>query len=166
MFVFFLIIMAAAALDQATKFLIFGRSMDVIPGVVAFRSVENHGMVWGFMNGVNGLMIVVIAVTVVVIGLMIWLLVKYGRIMPKSVSIPLACVTGGAIGNLIDRIALGFVRDFICTEFIDFPVFNVADCFITCGAIFLAIAVLFTKKGRAVLSEIFPEEKEKKAKAK
>ena len=166
MFLLLAIMVFAAAADQVTKLLLYGHDMAVIPGVVCFRSVENHGMVWGFMNNVSGLMIFVSVFTAVVIALMVYVLIKYRKTMPKLVSVPLACVAGGAIGNLIDRVFLGFVRDFICTEFIDFPVFNVADCCITCGAIFLGIVVIFTKKGRAALSEIFPEEKEKKAKIK
>jgi signal peptidase II len=166
MLILLAIIIFAAAADQISKLLIYGHDMAVIPGVVCFRSVENHGMVWGIMNNVSGLMIAVCVFTAIVIALLIFALVKYRARMSKPIAVSLACVAGGAIGNLIDRIALGFVRDFICTEFIDFPVFNVADCFITCGAIALAVFVLFTKKGRALLSEIFPDEKEKKAKQK
>jgi len=52
-------------------------------------------------------------------------------------------ITGGAIGNLIDRIALGFVRDFVYFELIDFAVFNFADSFLTVGTALLIIYVLF-----------------------
>lgn len=63
----------------------------------------------------------------------------------------LALVLSGAIGNLIDRVALGYVRDFIAFDFINFPVFNFADSCITVGAVLLVVSVLFTKSGRAYL---------------
>ncbi|MCR5809770.1 MAG: signal peptidase II [Clostridiales bacterium] len=159
--VVFAIIVFAVGADQLTKYLIFGHDMPFIRGFIRFESVENRGMVWGMMNGVNGFMIVISIVTAVVIAALIFLLVKYSRRMSPIIAIAFAAVTGGAIGNLIDRVFLGFVRDFICTEFISFPVFNVADCFVTCGAILLAVMLLFTKQGRDFFAELFPEEKKK-----
>ena len=58
----------------------------------------------------------------------------------------IAAIYGGGLGNMIDRIRLGYVVDMIETEFIEFPVFNVADCFISCGCILLiAHLILFNK---------------------
>ena len=58
----------------------------------------------------------------------------------------LAAIYGGGLGNVIDRVRLGYVVDMIDAAFIDFPIFNVADCFITCGTVlFLAHLVLFNK---------------------
>ena len=58
----------------------------------------------------------------------------------------LAFITGGAIGNFIDRVCLGYVRDFIETAFMDFPVFNVADSFVCIGAVLYIIFVLCEEK--------------------
>ena len=55
--------------------------------------------------------------------------------MPASLVCALGAVAGGGVGNLIDRVAAGRVTDFFCTTFIDFPVFNVADIFVTCGVV-------------------------------
>ena len=55
----------------------------------------------------------------------------------------IAAIYGGGLGNIIDRVRLGYVVDMIETEFIRFPVFNVADCFITCGCIALLIHLVF-----------------------
>jgi signal peptidase II len=52
----------------------------------------------------------------------------------------------GGFGNMIDRLLLGYVVDMIATEFINFPVFNVADCFITCGCILLMAHLVFFNK--------------------
>lgn len=66
----------------------------------------------------------------------------------------LALVLSGAIGNLIDRVALGYVRDFIAFDFMNFPVFNFADSCITVGAVLLIVSVLFTKSGRAYFAAL------------
>jgi signal peptidase II len=58
----------------------------------------------------------------------------------------IAAIYGGGLGNMIDRVRLGFVVDMIETEFMEFPVFNVADCFITCGCIALMASILFNKE--------------------
>ena len=71
---------------------------------------------------------------------------KYERIL-------IATIYGGAVGNMIDRIRLGYVVDMIKTEFINFPVFNVADIFITCGCIAMMISLIFFNK------EFWKEEK-------
>ena len=58
----------------------------------------------------------------------------------------IAAVYAGGLGNIIDRVRLGYVVDMIHTDFMDFPVFNVADCFITCGCIALMIHLIFFNK--------------------
>ena len=62
----------------------------------------------------------------------------------------LALIAGGAVGNFIDRAWLGFVRDFIMVEFIDFPVFNIADCFVCIGA---GLYILYALLDMAVKKE-------------
>ena len=64
-------------------------------------------------------------------------------------------VFAGGLGNMIDRLRFGYVVDMIATEFIDFPVFNVADCFITCGCILLMLHLVFFNR------EFWKEEKKK-----
>ena len=58
----------------------------------------------------------------------------------------IAAIYAGGLGNMIDRVRLGFVVDMISVEFIDFPVFNVADCFITCGSILMLVHLIFFNK--------------------
>jgi lipoprotein signal peptidase len=58
----------------------------------------------------------------------------------------IAAIWAGGLGNMIDRIRLGYVVDMICTDFIRFPVFNVADIFITCGCILLLVHLVFFNK--------------------
>ncbi len=157
--VLFAIIAFVVAADQITKAVIFGHDMAVINGFVRFASTENTGVAWGLLNGVKGSTIILSVFTAVVIAAMIFLMIKYRKVIPWLVGVPFAAVVGGAVGNLIDRVFLGYVRAFIATEFIDFPVFTVADCFVTCGGIFLVIALFFTKPGKAFMNAVFPEKK-------
>ena len=160
--VYLAIAIFAAAADQVTKALIFGHDGAFIPGFLRFESIENRGMVWGLGNGLNGFTIAVTVFTVLVIALLVYIVIKYRNVTTKLIGISLAAIAGGAVGNLIDRIALGYVRDFICTEFITFPIFNVADCFVTCGSILLGILLIFTKGGHRFVSAVFPEDRKKK----
>ena len=162
LFALLAIILFSIGADQLTKVLTFEKTIAFIPGFIRFDSVKNEGMVWGMMNGVNGFVAVISVVTAAVIVLLIVLFFKYRAKMSAGIQIGLAMVVGGAIGNLIDRVALGYVRDFICTEFMDFPIFNVADIFVTCGAILLGALLIFTKKGHELFAAVFPEDKPKK----
>lgn len=159
--VLFAIIAFVVAADQVTKALIFGHDMPVIEGVIRFASTENTGVAWGILSGVKGATIILAVFTALVIAVMIFVMIKYRKEMPWIVGIPFAAIAGGAIGNLIDRIFLGYVRDFIATEFIDFPVFNVADSFVTVGGIMLVIVLFFTKPGREFMNKVFPENSKK-----
>lgn len=153
------VIVFAIGADQVTKALLSKGAMQFIPGFIRFEPVRNEGMAWGLMNGVNWFVPAVSVVTVIILALFIWVLIKHRRIMPPAISLGFAMVIGGAAGNLIDRIALGYVRDFICTEFISFPVFNVADIFVTVGALLLGFMFIFTKSGHALFAAVFPDEK-------
>lgn len=166
LFVLLAIVLFAVGADQLTKILFYGdRSVcgpdaDFIKGFVRFHSVENKGVAWGFLSNNEGSALIIITVfTVIVTALMIYIVIKYRKSMTPLLKIASAMVVGGAIGNLIDRIWLGYVRDFICTEFIDFPVFNVADCFVTCGGILLGVILLFTKSGHRFMNTLFPDKK-------
>ena len=160
--IYILIILFAAGADQLTKALIYNNNGPFIPGVIRFESVENRGMVWGLMNGVNWFVPAVSVLTLIVIGILVFVIVKYRKAAHPLIGIALACIAGGAIGNLIDRVFLGYVRDFLCTEFMTFPVFNVADAFVTCGAILLGVMVIFTKPGHRFLAAVFPDDKKEK----
>ncbi len=126
----------AALLDQATKAAIrvlspeVGRIGTLIPGLFDLYHVENSGAAFSIGEGA-GILFVVIAVAV--IGLTFAFVCTQD--VPLSLTISLACVAGGGAGNMVDRLANGTVTDFIATTFMNFPVFNVADMFVTCGAV-------------------------------
>ena len=123
------------AADQAVKFLVvntmpLGRSEKLLPPLLQLTRVHNYGAAWSSFSGARWLLIGLTAAGMCVL---IWLLVKIVRHPLGQWS--LAIILGGGIGNLIDRMRLGYVVDMLDTMFMDFPVFNVADVFVVCGTI-------------------------------
>lgn len=114
--------------------------MTLIPGVLDLRYVENTGAAFSMMRGMMWLFI---PVTIVIITALSIYLVKNRKREKIYTRIALACVIGGAIGNLIDRILYGYVVDMFEPSFMNFAVFNVADIFVTCGTAALVIIILF-----------------------
>ncbi len=123
------------AADQAVKWLVvntmtLGQSQPLLPPLLRLTRVHNYGAAWSSFSGARWLLIILTAVGM---GVLAWLLVKIVRHPLGQWS--LACILGGGIGNLIDRVRLGYVVDMLDTMFMDFPVFNVADVFVVCGTI-------------------------------
>ena len=116
--------------------------IEIIPGVLTFGYVENRGMAFGMASGMVWLLI---ALTAVVLAILAFYLIRHPE-EPKLLRTGLWFVMGGGLGNLYDRIAYGYVVDFIRTDFIDFPVFNVADIFVCVGAAMVVLAVLMAEK--------------------
>ncbi len=136
------------ALDQFTKALVvaniplFGH-VDVIPGVVGLTSVQNTGAAFSSFEGMQWLFAVVFVVFTAAV---VWEYWKKAMPFTAFERWCIAAIYGGGLGNMIDRVRLGYVVDMIETEFISFPVFNVADCFITCGCIALMVHLIFWNK--------------------
>lgn len=144
-FTFTLIAVLIVALDQFTKWLTVVNiplysGVDFIPGFLSFTNVRNTGAAFSALEGQIWLFVLFF---IVFTALIVWEVVKKPIGFSGFERICLAAVYGGGLGNMIDRIRLGYVVDMIKTEFISFPVFNVADCFITCGCIALMISLLF-----------------------
>lgn len=146
MFYAFLLLLAGGivALDQWTKYLIvtqvaLGEDLPSILGIFHITHTKNTGAAWGILAGQTWLFILVMVIFVGLLALLVWkkwLTKKYEWLC-------LAAIAGGGIGNMIDRLTTGAVTDMICFDFVDFPIFNVADCFITVGAFALIACVLF-----------------------
>ncbi len=154
------IIAAGVILDQITKLAAVKHLMDVgsvtfIEGLVDFTYVENRGMAWGLFADHRWVFMVASTVAIVVLSVFL-----YMRKSPNLLyAIAISFVISGGIGNMIDRIALGYVVDFIEATFIDFPVFNVADSFVTVGAFGLIILLVAD-----IVKEALAESKKKKSK--
>lgn len=134
------------AVDQVTKWLavtsLKGRPNKVlIPGIFELEYLENRGAAFGSFQGMQ---IPLILFTLVLLGVILW---KYAVIPAGRRYLPLRLtflvLTAGALGNLIDRIARRYVVDFFYFKPIDFPRFNVADCYVVGSVIALAVLILF-----------------------
>lgn len=131
---------AIVALDQWTKALAAAQLADaanvLIPGWLELRYTTNDGMALSMLSGARWLFVVV---GVLFVALVIWAIAKK-HITKKPELWCVAAITGGAIGNLIDRVATGQVIDMICVPW--FSTFNVADIFITVPAVVLILYIL------------------------
>ena len=134
--------------DQITKLLVLehipqDEYVKAIPGLFHLTYVQNTGAAFSSFQGMRWLFVGIFLVLTVA------LLFEYFK-KPMAFAtferFCLAAVYGGALGNVIDRVRLGYVVDMICVDFMDFPVFNVADCFITCGCVLMLIHLVFFNK--------------------
>ena len=133
---------AVVALDQVTKFLFYGKAAtSIIGNFLWFESTLNTGIAFSIFSG-KSMQIVLIVFSSIAALFMLMLVLSKAFLKNKPEKIMLALILGGTIGNIIDRIAFGGVRDFIYLKFIDFAIFNVADMFITITAIVLCIYVI------------------------
>lgn len=136
-------------LDQMTKIWALGvlrgsEPIPVISGVLEFRYVENRGAAFGIMQNRQWFFVLI---TVVVLGVLLWMLPKIPRDSHYcGLRICLYFIGAGAVGNMIDRILRKYVVDFIYFRLIDFPVFNVADIYVTVAAVLLIVLVVFYYK--------------------
>ena len=135
------------ALDQITKYLTvanipLGEEIAAIPGLFHFTYIRNTGASFSMLEGNGWLFIGVLLIFTVILAVLL-----KRKVITKPFEIwCLAAIWGGGVGNAIDRIHLGYVVDMIETTFIEFPVFNVADIFITCGCILMMIHLIFFNK--------------------
>lgn len=139
--IMFSLIFVFVALDLITKWL-FGDIgyTKIIPNLIHFETnFGNDGAAWGILSGEKVLLIVI-----GVAGLVgIFVLDFFIKRKSKLYIIAISMFVGGAVGNLIDRIFLGKVRDFINFSFFNFPTFNLADCFLTISIVLLGVYFLF-----------------------
>ena len=139
---------AIAAADQITKYItvanipLYG-AVPFIPGVVRFTYVRNTGAAFSSFQGQQWLFALVFAVFTV---LVLWEYFNSPMPFTKLDRWCIAAIYGGALGNMIARVRLGYVVDMIDAEFMTFPIFNVGDIFITCGCILLVIRLIFVNK--------------------
>lgn len=142
-------IAAVVAADQLAKFLTVANielfsDVPFIPGLLQLTYVQNTGAAFSSFQGQQWLFAVMF---VIFTGVILWEFFKKPMPFTKVERWCIAAVYAGGLGNMIDRVRLGYVVDMIETTFMEFPVFNVADCFITCGCILLMVHLfLFNKE--------------------
>lgn len=130
-------------------------NMDFIKGLFSWTYVQNTGMAWSMFDGNPALLSVFTGL--LILAAIVYLALPSKRALAYDICIPVI-VAGGA-ANMIDRITRGFVVDYIRTLFVDFPVYNFADCLITCAAAALMIYLIYdmvreSKNGKKKKDEV------------
>ena len=111
-----------------------------IPGLFHLTYVQNTGAAFSSFQGMRWLFVAIFVLLTLGV---IWEFSKKRLPFTRFDRWCIALVYAGGLGNMIDRVRLGYVVDMIAVDFIRFPVFNVADCFITCGCILLLVSLVF-----------------------
>ena len=119
-------------------------SVWLVKNVFCLQYLENRGAAFGILQGHRFIFLII---TVIILIIVIFVYVKAPlkrRFLPLRIILLL--IASGAVGNMVDRTMQGYVVDFFYFSLINFPIFNVADIYVTIGAIFLIIYILFFYK--------------------
>lgn len=144
-----LFVVGIVGADQLSKFLVvkmiplFGH-VDCVDGLFHLTYVQNTGAAFSSFQGMRWLFVVLFVV------LTVGVFYEYFKKPMAFTAFDRWCIAaiyGGGLGNVIDRVRLGYVVDMIEVDFMEFAVFNVADCFITCGCVLLIVHLIFFNKG-------------------
>jgi len=128
----------------AEKHLAKGQVIPLIKDVLQLQYLENQGAAFGLMQNKVWLFVIMTTVFLIIAVYVYVILPKTKRFLPLHVIA--VVLLAGALGNFIDRIKMGYVVDFIYFSLIDFPIFNVADIYVTLSGIALFIVVMFYYK--------------------
>jgi len=130
-------------LDQSTKWFFnsefaLGESHAVIPNVFHLTLVHNTGVAFGMLQGLGQVILILVAISIIIVGVLLT------RVKSRYEKIALGLVLAGAVGNLIDRLSLGYVIDFL--DFRVWPVFNVADICVSAGVGLIILQIIRGKR--------------------
>lgn len=147
LFIYLLLSAVLIGLDQIVKYWVvenisLGEVQDFIPGILSLTHIRNTGGAWSILEGQMWFFYII---TVVAVVAAVYFLVKNLK-GSKWMTIGISLVLAGAVGNFIDRIRLGYVVDMFRTEFMSFPIFNVADCALVIGAILIFIEFILEER--------------------
>lgn len=131
--------------DQITKYFadLYLQNCDavgMIPNIISLRYHRNSGAAWGILSDHRWVFMVISSLAIIVI--IVFLIYTRKHKQSRLLTISLSFFLGGGIGNMIDRVRLGYVIDFLRFDFIDFPIFNIADSFITIGAVIMLLYLI------------------------
>ena len=158
----FILMAVAIILDQYTKYLAIVNLRDndsyvLIDGALELYYIVNTGSSWGMLAGQKAL---ILFISAVIVALCLFMIIKSpDDIKYIPFNITLSMIIAGGIGNGIDRIRFSYVIDFIYFKLINFPVFNVADIFVTCGAFIFILLILFKYKDQDLYFMKFNQKK-------
>lgn len=129
------------AIDQLVKYLTahnidLNQVTSFIPNIMSLTNLRNDGAAWSILQGQQWLFTIISIIALIVMGYYLW----HFRAV-KAYGFSITFILAGTLGNFIDRLRLGYVVDMFQLDFINFPIFNVADSCLTVGVIWLIIAV-------------------------
>ena len=138
----FVLVLVLVVIDQLVKHWVvasvaLNTAHPLLPHVLALTNLRNNGAAWSILEGQQWFFSLV---TVVALAVILYLFYRW-RHNPRLL-LPLSFILAGAVGNFIDRIQQGYVVDMFETLFVNFPVFNVADCCLTIGVVWLVIIII------------------------
>lgn len=144
---FFLLAALIVAADQGVKYLVraniaLGQHVSFLPGVMDLTFVKNTGAAFSMLEEHTWLLTLLSGVVAVILAVLL-----ARRILPHWFGqLALGLLLGGAVGNFIDRLLLGYVTDMFAAAFVNFPVFNVADIAVVVGGVLLCFHVILFMK--------------------
>lgn len=138
-----LVIILLIALDQLVKWwtvenIALDTLREFIPDVMSLAYLRNYGAAWSLLQNQQAFFTII---TIVIMSGAIWYLIKHINASIWLIS-SLSLIIAGGLGNFIDRIRLGYVVDMFHLDFINFPIFNVADSYLTVGVLLLFICIM------------------------
>lgn len=152
----FLVAIIALFADQTVKNIIaqnmlLNEKITILNNVLSITKIYNTGAAFGIFQ--NKTLFLALFSAVIIIGIFVYL-VKNRNSLNFINKTAWGLILGGTIGNFIDRLSLKYVLDFIRLDFINFPIFNIADICINCGAALLIIYILFASSDNQQQAEI------------
>ncbi|MGL4606088.1 MAG: signal peptidase II [Eubacteriaceae bacterium] len=147
--IYIAIIIFTVFLDQYSKYLVLTHltpigSFQLLPGIFHLTYAENRGAAFSLFSNMQFFLISITFIFAILLSVILYKSPKKREYLWENISI--AVIIGGALGNLIDRLRLDFVVDFLDFHLINFAIFNFADCFVVCGSISLILSLIFNKK--------------------
>ena len=150
MLLFIAVAIIVLIIDLVTKAVWVDSFFVLIPGVINIHYIRNFGAAFGMMSG-GVLLLIILTSIIIAVGLLGYFVFRNkSREQSRGKTFNIACgmILGGALGNLYDRVFLGYVRDFLKFDFMEFPIFNFADVFLNIGVGLLIFWMLFMFKGK------------------
>lgn len=147
MFLYLILTIILVTIDQITKYLTVQNLAlfevkEIIPKFLSFTYIQNSGAAWSLLEGKMWFFYII---TLIVVAFLLYYLYTEGR-KDKILGVILSIILAGTLGNFIDRILFQYVVDMIKLEFINFPIFNVADMLLTIGVAVLLFYTIYEEK--------------------
>ncbi len=147
MYINLILILSLIALDQYSKYWIESSGIsqiDLMPGFIELKYSQNTGIAFSLFD--NHPLILTLLNSLIILIFIIYFIKNHSHLLSKN--LPAILIIAGGLGNLIDRYTKGYVIDFINPTFIDFAIFNLADCFLNIGVFLLVLEYGFNAKSR------------------